>query len=220
MKESVKKILFILPFMKMYYGYRQTRLPKCSYFRFIINNIKARRGGIYWSIEDGCKCISPHKIYVGKNSDIGRMYSYIQGMGGIYIGDYVQFGPNIGLMTSNHDLYVQYKHHEKPIIIGDYCWLGRGVNITSGVVLGTRTIVGTGSVVTKSFPEGYCIIAGNPAKIVKHLDKEKFTPYRYSEEYYGYLTNDQFQKYKKKYLKQCPFINEDGKILINLKSNE
>ena len=43
--------------------------------------------------------------------------------------------------------------------------------ILPGVVLGEKTIVGAGSVVTKSFLEGYCVIAGNPAKKIKDLNK-------------------------------------------------
>lgn len=46
--------------------------------------------------------------------------------------------------------------------------------ILPGVVLGDHTIVGAGSVVTHSFPEGYCILAGNPAKIVRKLDCDTF----------------------------------------------
>ena len=41
--------------------------------------------------------------------------------------------------------------------------------ILPGVTVGTRTIVGAGSVVTKSFPEGNCVVAGNPAKKIKDL---------------------------------------------------
>ena len=55
----------------------------------------------------------------------------------------------------------------KPIKIGDYCWLGMNTLVMSGVELGPSTIVGGGSIVTKSFPEGYCVIAGNPAKVIR-----------------------------------------------------
>jgi acetyltransferase-like isoleucine patch superfamily enzyme len=40
------------------------------------------------------------------------------------------------------------------------------------VELGDFTIVGAGAVVTKSFKEGYCVLAGNPASIIKNLNKE------------------------------------------------
>ena len=49
--------------------------------------------------------------------------------------------------------------------------------ITAEVELGTRTIVAAGSVVTKSFPEGYCVLGGVPAKVIKKLDSEKFCEY-------------------------------------------
>ena len=42
--------------------------------------------------------------------------------------------------------------------------------ILPGVTLGDNTIVGAGAVVTKSFPEGHCVIAGNPARKIKDID--------------------------------------------------
>jgi acetyltransferase-like isoleucine patch superfamily enzyme len=57
----------------------------------------------------------------------------------------------------------------KDVIIGKKCWIGMNSVILPGVCLGDHTIVGAGSVVTKSFPDGNCIIAGNPARIIRVL---------------------------------------------------
>lgn len=75
------------------------------------------------------------------------------------------------------------KHNEKEVIIEDYCWIGMNVVVLPGVHLGPRTIVGAGSVVTKSFSDGYCVVGGNPAVMIKKLDKEQFVPTKYKEEY-------------------------------------
>lgn len=88
----------------------------------------------------------------------------------IIIGKGSYIAANVGIITSNHDLYDLDKHQEgKDVIIGEKCWIGMNSIILPGVILGERTIVGAGSVVTKSFLEGNCIIAGNPARIVRRL---------------------------------------------------
>lgn len=56
--------------------------------------------------------------------------------------------------------------------------------------------------VTHSFPEGYVVIAGSPAKIIKHLDKdrvEKEHPW-HQYEYYGYFSEKEFERKRKKYI--------------------
>lgn len=55
------------------------------------------------------------------------------------------------------------------MIIGENCWIDMNSVVLPGVMLGPRTTVGAGAVVTKSFPEGHSIIAGNPAHVVKEL---------------------------------------------------
>ena len=95
---------------------------------------------------------------------------YIQCINGIEIGEYVRLGPGVKLISSDHDLSDFQKHIESPpIIIGDYCWLAANVVLLPGVQLGSHVVVAAGSVVTKSFPEDNVILAGIPAKIVKHL---------------------------------------------------
>jgi len=83
---------------------------------------------------------------------------------------------------------------KEKVIICDYSWAGMNSVILPGVKLGSRTIVAAGSVVAKSFPEGYCVIAGSPAKIIRYLDKEKFMSWQDEEEFYGFIPKDVFEK--------------------------
>ncbi len=93
---------------------------------------------------------------------------------GVSIGEHVGIAPGVKIISRNHDIYDIWKRGElRPVVIEDYCWIGSNAVILPGVHLGKHTIVGAGSVVTKSFTCGYCIIAGNPAKIIKMLDEYK-----------------------------------------------
>jgi len=101
--------------------------------------------------------------------------NYFQSFGGkIMIGKGTYIGPNVGLITTNHDIYDPDLHvASKDIVLGEKCWIGMNSIVLPGVVLGPHTTVAAGSVVTKSFSEGYCVIAGNPAKIITHLKEGK-----------------------------------------------
>jgi acetyltransferase-like isoleucine patch superfamily enzyme len=89
----------------------------------------------------------------------------------IRIGKNVHIAPNVGIITTNHDIYNPAKHVcGKDITIGDNSWIGMNSVILPGVTLGINTIVGAGSIVTKSFEQGNCVIAGVPARVIKHLD--------------------------------------------------
>ena len=96
---------------------------------------------------------------------------YIQAGNGIEIGEGTLWGPNVLMISANHDYHDDNKSWQTstPIIIGKNCWIGGNVSILPGVKLGDNTVVGAGSVVTKSFTQGQQLIAGNPAKIIKDL---------------------------------------------------
>lgn len=90
----------------------------------------------------------------------------------ITIGKDVHIAANVGVITQNHNPENPDEHlPAKDIYIGDHCWIGMNAVILPGVRLGDYTTVGAGSVVTHSFEDGHCVIAGNPAKIIKVIDK-------------------------------------------------
>lgn len=170
-----------------------------NYVRFRISG-KCNKWGGYFPAHPSCTIANSRKILVGCNSTIARPGCYIQGAGTVRFGNYVQLGPNVGILSANHDLYDQRLYNLSPIVIGDYSWIGMNSVITAGVTLGPRTIVAAGAVVTKSFPDGFCVLAGVPAKIIKILDKDKFQPWHLENEYYGYIPKDKFESVRKKYL--------------------
>lgn len=59
----------------------------------------------------------------------------------------------------------------RPVRLGNKCWIGFNAAILKGVELGQNSIVGACSVVTKNVPD-FCVVAGNPAKVIKELDNE------------------------------------------------
>lgn len=95
---------------------------------------------------------------------------YQNGLAKIHLAKGCYIGPNVGLITSNHQLDNLDSHTQgKEIVINENCWIGMNSVILPGVKLGKNTIVGAGSVVTKSYLEGNIVIAGNPAKFIKKL---------------------------------------------------
>lgn len=188
--------VLLLPFVNYRNFVKSSVLPNDFWPWFMF---KLGINKVYWPKDKTCLVSNSRKIYVGKCSKIGRPGSYIQGKGGVYIGDFVRFGPNVGISSANHDLYHRDEYNVSPIKIGDYCWIGMNSIVLAGVELGPSTIVGAGSVVTKSFPEGYCVIAGNPAKVIKYLEKDKVELPKHPG-YYGYIPENKFDKLRKKYI--------------------
>lgn len=92
----------------------------------------------------------------------------------ITIGKDVHMASNVGLITQNHNPENPNEHlTAKPIVIGDNCWIGMNAVILPGVTLGNNTTVGAGAIVTHSFPEGHCVIVGNPARILRKYGDDK-----------------------------------------------
>lgn len=92
----------------------------------------------------------------------------------VEIGDDVTISLGTHLLTHDNSVIkcnIDATDYFGRIIIGDHCFIGANSILLPGVTLGERTIVGAGSVVTKSFPQGNVVIAGNPAKIICTVDE-------------------------------------------------
>jgi maltose O-acetyltransferase len=82
------------------------------------------------------------------------------------------FGPNVQIYTATHPM--DYKErssgveYAKPITIGEDVWVGGSAVICPGVIIGDRTIIGAGSVVTKDIPSDV-FAAGNPCRVIRTL---------------------------------------------------
>jgi len=95
--------------------------------------------------------------------------TYFQNFEGkISIGRGTYIAPNVGIITVNHKIHDLDQHEDgQDVSIGEKCWIGMNSVVLPGVVLGDGTIVGAGSVVTKSFPEGHQLLGGIPARVLK-----------------------------------------------------
>ena len=88
--------------------------------------------------------------------------------GGITIDDGAMIGPNVRIVTDNHDFDNRMVLRCKPVHIGRNAWIGVGAIILPGVTIGENAVVAAGAVVTKDV-EANTIVGGNPAKIIKRL---------------------------------------------------
>ena len=90
----------------------------------------------------------------------------------IVIGDDVQIGPNVQLLTPTHPVEPGPRRDKweaaEPITIGDNVWLGGGVIVCPGVTIGENTVVGAGAVVTKDLPANV-VAVGNPARVIREI---------------------------------------------------
>lgn len=97
---------------------------------------------------------------------------YVNGYGGLVIGDDTIVGPGTMIHTANHDTgdldrpISGQGWKGAPVHIGAGCWIGMGVCILPGVRLGDGCVVGAGSIVTDDV-ESLAVVAGNPARVLK-----------------------------------------------------
>lgn len=129
------------------------------------------------SVGEGVEIRQPLAVDFGAHITIGARSFANSGLTAldvarITIGEDVQLGPNVQLLTPTHPLDAQARREGwetgLPITIGDGAWLGGGVIVVPGISIGENTVVGAGAVVTKNLPAGVLAV-GNPARVIRQL---------------------------------------------------
>lgn len=126
---------------------------------------------VRWPMSPTCHISDLKRIHfpIGEVHNFLSPGTYYQNfLADIYLGSNVYIGPNVGLITVNHNPDNISQHLEgADIHIANKCWLGMNVVILPGVALGEGTVVAAGAVVTTSFERGHCVIGGVPARVIK-----------------------------------------------------
>ncbi|MGY1779739.1 sugar O-acetyltransferase [Geodermatophilus sp. SYSU D01036] len=136
-------------------------------------------GRLLGAVGEGTEIRPPLYVDYGSNLRVGARCFANFGLvaldvAAITIGDDVQIGPNVQLLTPTHPVEPGPRRDKweaaEPITVGDNVWLGGGVVVLPGVTIGADTVVGAGSVVTRDLPAGV-VAVGNPARVVRELDR-------------------------------------------------
>ena len=135
---------------------------------------------LFGAFGDGSEIRPPLHVDYGYQTTVGtRTFAnfglVILDVARVHIGDDVQIGPNVQLLTATHPLEPQPRRDKwesaAPITIGDNVWLGGGAIVCPGVTIGENTAVGAGSVVTRNLPPNILAV-GVPARVVRKLPSE------------------------------------------------
>ena len=97
----------------------------------------------------------------------------------VRVGDFTFFGPAVQIYTATHPMNAQLRRSQefgKPITIGSDSWIGGSAIICPGVTIGSRTVIGAGSVVTRDIPDGV-FAAGNPCRVIREITDEDPSPH-------------------------------------------
>ena len=163
------------------YGQAVAHMMECSKICHRINvtepdmaNIRPLENQLFNGTLDETSYIMPPlqidfacQMQIGKHVFINHSLTCMAA-GGITIDDGVMIGPNVRIVTDNHDLQDRMVLRCKPVHIGRNAWIGVGAIILPGVTIGENAVVAAGAVVTKNV-EPNTIVGGNPAKFIKYI---------------------------------------------------
>ena len=138
--------------------------------------------GVHVDIDFHCEC-GKH-IFIGDKVIINMNCTFVDN-NRIDIGNNVLIASNVQIYTATHSVRLDERMVQNwsegqeicrtyalPVKIEDGVWIGGGVVILPGVTIGRNSVIGAGSVVTRSIPEN-CVAVGNPCRVIKQIDNVK-----------------------------------------------
>lgn len=146
-----------------------TRESETDRRRRILRNLFGKGGDTVWMQP-------PFHCDYGSNIELGERVFFnfnctVLDVCLVRVGDFTLFGPSVQILTPLHPFNAEQRRREefgKPIDIGSDVWIGGGAIILPGVRIGSRAVIGAGSVVTRDVPEGV-FAAGNPCRVVRAI---------------------------------------------------
>jgi acetyltransferase-like isoleucine patch superfamily enzyme len=112
-------------------------------------------------------------VFIGNNVLIDRMFPHL-----VSLGDYAEIGDNTVIVChgrGSKPLRKAYPVEVKPVVVGRGVWGGVNCIILAGVTVGEYSVLGAGSVIRKDVPP-YSVVIGNPATVIKHIDRDEILP--------------------------------------------
>ena len=138
-------------------------------FRRLLGKVKGR-----FCIVSPFFCDYGYNIEIGENFFMNMNCVILDGAK-VTFGDNVFVAPGCGFYTAGHPLDYERRNagleYAYPITIGDNVWIGAQVCVLPGVTIGCNTVIGAGSVVTKSIPSNV-LAAGNPCRVIRKITEE------------------------------------------------
>jgi maltose O-acetyltransferase len=146
-------------------------------------------------IDSSCQIIVPEEMEIGDNSSISS-FTTVFATFGVKIGSNCLISSNCGISSYNHIQVSLNRIKDKAedsrfsrrVIIGNNVWIGMNSCILPGVEIGDNSIIGSGSVVTKSVPANE-IWVGNPARYIKTLKFESLSKNFFEQNDISHHTN-------------------------------
>ena len=156
------------------YDFNQTRPTELEKREKLLKEMFAEIG-------EGCYIEPPfHSNFGGKHCHFGKfVYANFNltlvDDTHIFVGDNTMIGPNVTIATAGHPVLPRLREkvyqYNMPVRIGKNCWLGTGVMVLPGVTIGDNTVIGAGSVVTKSIPSDV-VAFGNPCRVIRKISEK------------------------------------------------